>query len=174
MNRIQHERKGLLSPALSSRGGEGEPLVGSWPQRAIPGSLRLSMNRNAKRTVSPLTPALSPLRGEGEPFVGLWPRGATIWSLMIIAAILGVSGLCKITGAEQSHRQQKFLKRFWQRRQSRAERNVFYRRALLLLHEKRNRRRCRRMCDPRWICRMISGRTKRFTPSSATGSRGFA
>src|SRR6266704_1529074 len=43
----------------------------------------LSMNRNAKRTVSPFTPALSPLRGEGEP-VPPTARFSTVFGLFTL------------------------------------------------------------------------------------------
>src|SRR5439155_20201548 len=42
-------RYGLLSPALSSRGGEGEPVAGSLPQCMILGTLPLRVNLPSRR-----------------------------------------------------------------------------------------------------------------------------
>src|SRR2546427_6758172 len=52
-----------LTPALSPLRGEGEPLDGSWPQRASTWSWRLPMKRNNGL----LSLTLSSRGGEGEP-----------------------------------------------------------------------------------------------------------
>ena len=60
-----YRQKGLLSPALSSRGGEGL-LLGSWSQCMRKSERRLSMNRDSKRP--PLPGPLLPRRRGRRPY----------------------------------------------------------------------------------------------------------